>query len=60
MDDDNELINPSRYVAEFLAHDNLKETIDKLITSDNAKEAVNVNFYPIGNFNLKLILKTKK
>ena len=41
-------VNPSVHLVQFLKHDNLTESVKKLVTSENAKTACNVNFYPLG------------
>lgn len=45
-DNDND-VNPSRIMADFVKCENTKEVIKKLLSSDVAKEGVDHNLYPI-------------
>ena len=47
--DENE-INSTTYLADLVRCENTRSCIDRLMRSDNAKEAVDTNLYPIGNY----------
>ena len=52
MDIDYEDINATTYLADLVRCENTKSNIAKLLLSENAKEAVSTNLYPIGTKNL--------
>jgi hypothetical protein len=52
MDVDEEEINSTTYLADLVRCENTKSCINRLMTSKNAKEAVDTNLYPIGNYKI--------
>ena len=49
MDIDFNNVNPTEYLADLVQCENTSYCIEQLLLSDNAKETVNSNLYPLGN-----------